>query len=65
MHPFFYNSALKYLPVDNIEEGQVQIEHDVWIGANVIFTPGCSRGALAQWLAETRHEYCTIGLIRS
>lgn len=43
MHPFFYNKALGYLDSDNIPSGSLKIEHDVWIGANVIFTSGCSR----------------------
>lgn len=43
MHPFFYNKSLGYLDSDNIPSGSLEIEHDVWIGANVIFTPGCSR----------------------
>ena len=43
MHPFFYNSQLKYVPVDNIEDGHLEIGHDAWIGANVIVTPKCFR----------------------
>lgn len=43
MHPFFYNKALGYLASDNIPSGTVDIKHDVWIGANVILTGGCSR----------------------
>ena len=43
MHPFFYNKALGYLDSDNIPDTSLSIEHDVWIGANSIFTAGCSR----------------------
>lgn len=43
MHPFFYNKALRYLDSDNILNGSLEIGHDVWIGADVIFTTGCSQ----------------------
>lgn len=43
MHPFFYNSKLGWLPEDNISFGKLHIGDDAWIGANTIFTPGCSK----------------------
>jgi virginiamycin A acetyltransferase len=43
MHPFFYNHTLGFVNRDTISTGQLIIEHDAWIGARVIITPGCSR----------------------
>lgn len=43
MHPFFYNSALGYLPRDSIHEGILIIDHESWIGERAIVTPKCSR----------------------
>ncbi len=43
MHPFFYNHELNYVTNDNISSSQLEIGHDAWIGANVIFTPKCSQ----------------------
>jgi acetyltransferase-like isoleucine patch superfamily enzyme len=42
MHPFFYRSDLGILDQELIDRGTLTISHDVWIGANVIITPGCS-----------------------
>lgn len=41
MHPFFYNSALGYIPKDSISTGTLEIGDDVWIGHGAIITPGC------------------------
>jgi virginiamycin A acetyltransferase len=43
MHPFFYNSECGMVAVDTISTGTLRIEHDVWIGGQVIITPGCQR----------------------
>jgi virginiamycin A acetyltransferase len=42
-HPFFFNSKLKVIPQDNMAFSSLFIDHDAWIGANVIFTPKCNR----------------------
>jgi virginiamycin A acetyltransferase len=43
LHPFFYNHNLGFVKQDTIPMGELMIEHDAWIGARVIITPGCSR----------------------
>ncbi len=43
LHPFFYNAALGLVPVDNIPNDELEIGHDVWIGANAIITSRCRR----------------------
>jgi acetyltransferase-like isoleucine patch superfamily enzyme len=43
MHPFFYNRLLGIVPADTITTGSLSIEHDSWVGENVIVTPGCHR----------------------
>ncbi len=43
MHPFFYNSALGYIPKDSISDGSLMIDHESWIGEGVIITPRCTR----------------------
>ncbi|MCA9278747.1 MAG: CatB-related O-acetyltransferase [Phycisphaeraceae bacterium] len=43
MHPFFYNRNLGFVSQDTIQSGHVRIDHDAWIGHNVILTPGCTR----------------------
>lgn len=43
-HPFFYNSALGLVDPGLIPEyadNPLTIGHDVWIGLNVLITPGC------------------------
>lgn len=42
-HPFFYNTRLGYVRTEKIPLIPLEIGHDVWIGANVIVTPGCSK----------------------
>jgi len=42
-HPYFFNRRLGVAPRDVEEVGTLRIEHDAWIGENVIVTPGCSR----------------------
>jgi len=44
MHPFFYNSGLGVISSDSIpmsRDNPLTVEHDVWIGADVIVTPRC------------------------
>jgi acetyltransferase-like isoleucine patch superfamily enzyme len=43
LHPFFYNSALGYVPKDTIGSGSLEIGHDSWLGERAIITPGCRR----------------------
>ena len=43
-HPFFFNATAGLLDQDTIpadEKNPLTIGHDVWIGQNVIITPGC------------------------
>lgn len=42
-HPFFFNQKLGLLEKDTIEDGNLEIGHDAWIGSRVIITPGCKR----------------------
>jgi acetyltransferase-like isoleucine patch superfamily enzyme len=42
-HPFFYNRKCGMVPVDTISTSRLEIEHDAWIGANVIVTSNCDR----------------------
>lgn len=43
-HPFFYNKRLGWHDQDQLPETPgLLIEHDAWIGANVIITPRCHR----------------------
>lgn len=42
-HPFFFNSALGVINSEYINFTPLSIEHDTWIGANVIITPSCTR----------------------
>lgn len=42
-HPIFYNKLLGYVPNDRIERVKLTVENDVWIGANVIITRGCTK----------------------
>ena len=43
MHPFFYNRLLGIVSADTIATGSLKIEHDCWLGENVLVTPGCRR----------------------
>jgi len=43
LHPFFYNQKLGWVVEDTIQQGQLEIGHDSWIGANAIITKGCRR----------------------
>lgn len=46
-HPFFFNPDCGL--VDEIKLGDIpvmRVEHDAWIGANALFTPGCRRVGL-------------------
>ncbi len=42
-HAFFFNSQLGLVEKDSVKTGRLKIEHDAWIGANAIITPGCQR----------------------
>lgn len=41
-HPYFYSGDLGYLDEDCLPEGQLDIGHDVWLGANAVILPGCN-----------------------
>ena len=46
LHPLFYNASLGVVPSDTIhtdQENPLIVEHDTWIGANVVVTPSCKR----------------------
>lgn len=43
MHPFFYNAACGVVTEDTIKTSSLKVEHDAWIGEQVIITPGCQR----------------------
>lgn len=40
-HPLFFNSSLGFVDQDSIPFGQLTINHDAWLGWNVVVTPGC------------------------
>ncbi len=42
-HPFFFNRNLGVVQSDKVEESTLRIEHDAWVGENVIITAGCHR----------------------
>lgn len=42
-HPFFFNKSLGLVSEDIVDKGELRIEHDAWIGENVLITAGCSR----------------------
>lgn len=42
-HPMFYNPIFGYVKDDKLIRPQLTVGHDVWIGANVIITPGCKK----------------------
>ncbi len=42
-HPFFYEATPGIAVTNNLPPGRLEIGHDVWIGCNVIVTPGCRR----------------------
>lgn len=42
-HPFFFNTSLGLVGEDIVEKGSLRIEHDAWIGENVLITAGCAR----------------------
>lgn len=43
LHPYFFNSGFGYVPEDRERSSPLAIEHDAWIGARAIITPGCVR----------------------
>ncbi|OBU27815.1 antibiotic acetyltransferase [Photobacterium kishitanii] len=48
-HPYLYNSSLGFIDKDTIENRELVIEDDVWVGHNVIILPSVSiieRGAV-------------------
>ena len=42
-HPFFFNHLFGFVAKDRIDFHPLAIEHDAWIGENVIITAGCKR----------------------
>lgn len=51
MHPFFYEKNFGFVKEHNLKpHNSLFIDHDAWLGSNVIITPSCSRigiGAVA------------------
>lgn len=48
-HPFLYERQFGLVPQDTMNPPPVTVEDDVWMGANVVVTPGCKhigRGAI-------------------
>jgi acetyltransferase-like isoleucine patch superfamily enzyme len=43
LHPAFYNPVLGLVDRDQLASRPLVIEHESWIGANAIITPGCDR----------------------
>jgi acetyltransferase-like isoleucine patch superfamily enzyme len=44
MHPFWYNPRLGMVdPTADVTRTSITIGHDVWIGANSLILPGCTR----------------------
>ena len=41
-HPYFYSSGFTYLDKEQLDEGHLDIGHDVWLGANALILPGCN-----------------------
>lgn len=42
-HPLFYESNPGVAITNDLPPGRLEIGHDVWLGCNVIVTPGCHR----------------------
>ena len=42
-HPLFYEACPGVAVTNDLPPGSLHIGHDVWIGSNVIVTPGCRR----------------------
>lgn len=42
-HPFFFNRDCGFVPSTSLSFTRLRVEHDAWIGASVIITPGCRR----------------------
>ncbi len=40
-HPFLYEAKFGVIPHDRINAATLEISDDVWIGHNVVITPGC------------------------
>jgi virginiamycin A acetyltransferase len=43
LHPYWYNPELGVADRLSITRSAVRIEHEAWIGARVVATPGCTR----------------------
>lgn len=43
LHPYFYNTRLGFTEAETVPPLPLTISDDVWIGANALLLPGCSR----------------------
>ena len=43
MHPFFFNSALRWVASDTVKFGRLEVGHDAWLGAGSMVTSRCAR----------------------
>lgn len=63
-HPIFFNPSCGIVPQDPRPFKALEMGHDVWLGTNVMITPGCSRigtGAIigaCSVLTKDIPEYC-------
>ena len=58
-HPLFYDVREGLVGQEELEPGLLRIEHDVWLGRNVIILPGCRRiglGAVVGAGAVVTHD---------
>ena len=46
LHPYFYNTALGISRAETMPPKDLHISDDVWIGANAVLLPGCSKSAV-------------------
>jgi hypothetical protein len=42
-HPFFFNTLLGVTKTETVPFGHLVIEHDAWLGSNVVVTARCKR----------------------
>lgn len=67
MHAFAYNPALGLAAEsDDVERRRCTIEHDVWIGADVIITAGCERigvGAVVAAGSVVTHDVADFAVV--
>jgi acetyltransferase-like isoleucine patch superfamily enzyme len=43
MHPYWYQPALGFAAAEDVPRTALHIEAEVWIGANAVILPGCTR----------------------